>query len=228
MPTDTIMSADPGGFPHFHTETLPPFVFLLPSVPGIPVCGLLWRSINQRNKEGSFSLELIDPISERTFGVSIRCISGRNLDTEWDTTTEFKNLDHSGHPCNTSRPPCLGQTIRTPDMPPQETPARTRIRFWEKIFSGRKRQSCSSSDTKQETVEDTEIPELSLLRASLQLAPDCRAYRIIIEKHFRQDAPETETMFCVTLSFGRCGLGQNMLSIRCQEGDHDGLTIDIR
>lgn len=227
MPTDTIMSADPGGFPHFHTKTLPPFVLLLPSVSGTPVCGLLWRSINQRNEEGSFSLELIDPISERTLMASIRCVSGGSLDTEWDTTTELRSLDHSGHPCNTSHPPCLGQTIRTPDMPPRETPTGTHTPFWKIVF-GRKRQSCSLPDTEQETVKDAEIPELSLLRTSLQLASDCRAYRVIIDKHFRQDTPETRILFCITLSFGRCGLGQNMLSIRCQEGDRDGLTIDIR
>lgn len=228
MPTGDIPSTDSGGHSHFRTETLSSFVLLLPSVPGTPVCELLWASMQQNNKGSSFTLKLIDPLFERTFEVSIRCVSGRGLYVEWDTTADPKRISDSGHPCNTSRPPCLGQTIRTPDIPPQETPVRTRIHFWERIFSGRKRQSCSSSDTEQETVEDTEIPELSLLRASLQLAPDRRAYRVIIDKHFRQDAPETETMFCITLSFGRCGLGQNMLSIRCQEGDHDGLTIDIR
>jgi hypothetical protein len=217
-------------FPYFYTETAPPLVLLLPYVSGTPVCGLLWKNMKQNDKGNHFLLELIDPTSERTFTVSIRCVSGCNLDIDWDTTAELATLEDSGHPCNTHHPPCLGKSVRVQETHRSNTSATTLVRFWQKITQGtRPKGNHSSPDVERETLDDTEIPELTLLRSSLQITPDRRAYRVVIEKHCRKDAQGIATVFCITLSFGRCGLGHNILSFRCREGNENGgLTITIQ
>ena len=207
----------------------PPFILLLPYATGTPVCGLLWDSMDRRNKGDSFSLELIDPVSEMRRVLSARCISGRQLDIDWDTTAELRHIDHSGHPCNMSHPPCLGKAMRIQTTPPPETPVMIPQNFWGKIRQaiapGRKR---LAPDSEPESPDDVELPELALFRSSLQLAPDLRTYRVIVETHHQRSGSGQDTIFCLTLSFGRCGRGHNMLSLRCPTGDSDGLTVDIR
>ncbi len=219
----------------YTTEILPPLLLLVPHNPQHPVCEALWSHVRRAALRQStlhhFTLELLDPLSERTQTIEIRCRSGGTLDTDWDTTYELRNLEDSGHPCNTPHPPCLGKPTETREEPseadqPHITPLTLwqRLRFWKRPHNRR-----SSNKTNQAPFpEDTEIRELSLLRSSGLISPDRRAYKVLIQIHSRVDESGRKIVFLATFSFGRCGRGENTLSIRCQYGDQNGLIIDIQ
>ena len=232
MSTDIISPDSDGSYLPYTRAIGPPLILLLKHVPEIPVCELLWKNMGQHNKGSLFTLELIDPLSEQTRVFSTRCISGKSLDIYWDTSVEFSGITYSsGHPCNMERPPCLGKTTRVQVIPPPTTPIVIHRSLWQQMVQRirpEKKRAALPPDSEPEAPDDVEIPELPLLRSSLQLAPDLRAYRVIIETHHQPDVSGKETIFCSTLSFGRCGRGQNMLSLRCQEGDGDGLIVTIR
>lgn len=219
----------------YTTEIFSPLFLLVPHDQSRPVCEALWSHVQRAALKQltlhHFTLELLDPLSERTQTIEIRCRSGGTLDTDWDTTYELRNLEDSGHPCNTPHPPCLGKPTETRKEPsdadqPHITPPtlQERLFFWRRPHNRR-----SSNKANQAPFpEDTEIRELALLRSSGLISPDRRAYRVLIQSHSRVDESGRKILFLITLSFGRCGRGENTLSIRCQYGDQNGLIIDIQ
>lgn len=219
----------------YATEIFSPLLLLVPHNQPRPVCEALWSHVKKATLRQSalnqFTIELLNPLSERTQTITIHCVSGDPLDTDWDTTYELKNIEDSGHPCNTPRPPCLGKPEESPETyadkdqlctAPLPT-LRERLCFWRRPHNPQ-----SSSKANQTPFpEDTEIKPLALLRSSLLISPDCRVYRVLIQSHSRVDESGRKILFLITLSFGRCGRGENTLSIRCQYGDRDGLIINI-
>ena len=219
----------------YDTKILHPLLLLVPYNPQHPVCESLWGHVRSEALRQStlyhFTLELLDPLSERTQTIKIRCLSGGTLDTDWDTTYELRNLDDSGHPCNTPHPPCLGKPTETNEEPPDAAQSRvTSHTLWERLqFWKRSDYRRSSTRNNQESFpEDAETKELTLLRSSVLISPDLRTYQVIIQIHSRVNESGRKIVFLVTFSFGRCGRGENTLSIRCQYGDQDGLIIDIQ
>lgn len=219
----------------YATEILPPLLLLVPYNPQHPVCESLWGHVRRAALKQStlyhFTLELLDPLSERTQTIKIRCLGGGTLDTDWDTTYELRDINDSGHPCNTPHPPCLRKPIETRATPPDaDQPHITPSTLWERLQFWKHPDSRRSltRDNQELFPEDTEIRELALLRSSVLISPDLRTYRVIIQIHSRVDTSGRKIVFSVTFFFGRCGRGENTLSIRCQYGDQDGLIVDIQ
>ena len=205
-------STSPSDFPRFHTEILPERALLLPVIPEISACKSLQQAMQGMNLENCLVLQLVNPVTHETHNISIRCVNGGALYTDWEDTAPTSDIDtiQSNNPCNTEMPPCRrSHSGQKTSHPPTS--------FFH-IFQRR-------SDPSVEGTGDTEIPKLKLLRSSLQLTHDTRIYQVIIQQHFRTDNLGEQIMFCVTLSFGRCGRGQNTLSIRCPGEDCRGLII---
>ncbi len=218
----------------YETEVHPTRLLLIPRDPEnpVPVCELLWSEANRpdlrRADKLSFTLTLFDPVSERPETITICCVSGGVLNTDWNTTYRFEHLEDSGHPCNTPRPPCLGQPTETSEVPPDpDQPYVAPPTLWKRIcvFFSPRRNNSSTRESSEPFPKDKEIPDLALLRSSARIAPDLWAFRVILEKHYRADQSGQRRLFMITLSFGRCGQGENMLFFRCQDRDHDGLRF---
>jgi len=214
----------------YRTETLDPFILLLPRIENEPACSSLWRRLGvpkQSSLPKDFALTVLNPLAEREQTISIRCASEGILGIDLETTNDFRSEYHSGHPCNTVRPPCLGKAPPLPKTP-IVSPLTTSV--WEKITTFFYKKQPLSNHPPEATVpldEDTEIPALAALRSSLPISQDQQVYRVAGHKHFRRYLSGIEVIFGASFTFVRCGRGQTMLSFRCQEGDPDGLIVNI-
>ncbi len=218
---------------YYTTIPCRPLLLILQHDPNDPVCSTLWKQARRgqvrKSCLSSFELSLTDPVSERLQTITIQSVSGLPLMGDWDTSYRPQSIDDSGHPCNTSRPPCLGnkrsrEEVHDSDQPPAASPTPR----WQNLLFWRPRAGSNSQKREAEKcLKDTEINEIALLRSSALIAPDQRAYRVTISCHHRRESSGEGTLFLVTFLFGRCVNGNNLLEFRCQEGDTRGLLFTI-
>lgn len=220
------------------------FILLIPYTTPSPVCELLWQHVNANTQPAILTLQLIDTSSGESHTVSVRCQTGANMETYWDTTRDITSLNPSDHPCNLSPPACAKQApLAHPRDSDSSTPASikpARLARGALLASlntlglvwQRSSNISHTAGTPQEEMDDEEIPELKLLRASMRIGEDVRAYRVIIKQDCRISQGGAEVIFCISFSFGRCVRGNNTLSCRCSEPednrDYDhGLALTI-
>lgn len=245
MSTDVIVPVPtPQGSRPYTRIVQYPFVFLVPYTAQTPVCQLLWEHVNANRQPNILTLRLINVVSGNPCTVSVQCETKDDMVTYWETTQDTTSLNQSDHPCNLSPPACAKQAPLThPRDSDSSTPASIKP---DRLARGallallntlglvwqRSSNISHTAGTPQEEMDDEEIPELKLLRASMRIGEDVRAYRVIIKQDCRISQGGAEVIFCISFSFGRCVRGNNTLSCRCpepkKEEDYDhGLTITI-
>lgn len=215
---------------YYTTIPCEPLLLILQYDPNDPVCSTLWKEAKRgQSRLSSFELSLTDPVAEMLRTITIQSVSGLPLMGDWDTSYRPKSIDESGHPCNTSHPPCLGSKCSREEVPDSDqlpvassTPRWKNLLFWKPRARGN-----SQKINTGEHLKDTEITEIALLRSSALIAPDQRAYWVTINCHYRKESSGEETLFSVALLFGRCVNGHNSLRFRCEEGDTRGLVFTI-